>query len=233
MPVYQLIDLPIFPPPEEADESGLVAVGGDLSVPRLLAAYSQGIFPWYSEDQPILWWNPDPRLILEPGELKISRSLGKVLRKGLFEIRVDTAFPEVIRACAALRAGLEDDGTWITPAVETAYTRLHRLGYAHSIESWLEGQLVGGLYGVSLGRCFFGESMFSRRTDASKVALVALVDLLKSLGIDLIDCQVRTEHLISLGAKEIPRAEFLQRLKAGMRAPTLRRAWTWPPSPTP
>jgi len=222
MPVYQLIDLPIFPPADETEETGLLALGGDLSTPRLLQAYRQGIFPWYEEGQPILWWSPDPRCILELEGLKVSRSLRKVIRNGPFELRYDTAFGEVIQACAELR---EEDGTWLTADMKAAYLRLHRLGFAHSVETWQGDELVGGLYGVYLGRAFFGESMFSRRSDASKVALVGLVELLKARQVELIDCQVRTDHLIRMGAIEIPRIEFLRRLKAALRFPTDRGSW--------
>jgi leucyl/phenylalanyl-tRNA--protein transferase len=214
-----------FPPPEGADADGLVAVGGDLSVPRLLEAYRRGIFPWYEEGGPILWWSPDPRLVLEPGEFRASRSLRGTIRKGTYEVRFDTAFAEVIRACAETKR-LHEEGTWITPEVQSAYTLLHELGYAHSIESWSGGGLAGGLYGLLIGRCFFGESMFSRRDDASKVALAALVERLKAMDVDLIDCQVTSAHLLSLGAREIPRAEFLRRLREALRHPTRPEKWT-------
>src|SRR3954447_3903880 len=197
MPVYRLDDRPIFPPPEDADPCGLLAIGGDLTVDRLLEAYRHGIFPWSGPDEPLLWWSPDPRLILEPDEVNVSRSLRATIRKGAYQVRFDTAFPDVIRGCAtAERKG--EDGTWITPGVVRAYTDLFDLGFAHSAESWAGGELVCGLYGVQLGRAFFGESMFSRRTDASKVALAALVAELARREIGLIDCQVTTEHLLSL-----------------------------------
>jgi leucyl/phenylalanyl-tRNA--protein transferase len=184
----------------------LLAVGGDLAPERLLAAYRHGIFPWYSEDQPILWWSPDPRAVLFPDELKVSRSLRKTLRKAPFEVRLDSAFRAVMEACAAPRAdGL---GTWITDEMLDAYTGLHQLGYAHSAECWADGELVGGLYGMALGGVFFGESMFARRTDASKVAFVHLVTQLRAWNFALIDCQVTTAHLTRLGARAIPRAEF-------------------------
>ncbi len=231
MPVYLLDERPIFPPASHADAEGLLAVGGDLSVTRLLAAYRGGIFPWYDEP-PILWWSPDPRLILEPEGLRVSKSLRKTLRQGRFEIRADTAFAAVVQACAETpRPG--EDGTWITPDMQRAYLRLHEQGYAHCLETWRDGRLVGGIYGVGLGRVFFGESMFHRETNASKVALVALVDWLRAEGVDLIDCQVTSEHLLSLGAKEIPRALFLERLREATRFPTRRQPWTWPPSTTP
>ncbi len=190
--------------------NGLLAAGGDLSVPRLLAAYRCGIFPWFSEGEPILWWSPDPRMVLFPAELKMSRSLDKTLRKGRFRITADTAFGRVIEACSAPRPG--QSGTWITREMIEAYCALHEAGFAHSIESWLEGELVGGLYGVAIGRAFFGESMFSRSSDASKVALVALVRQLSRWQFGLIDCQIKTAHLASFGAREIARADFARRL---------------------
>jgi leucyl/phenylalanyl-tRNA--protein transferase len=213
MPVYQLIpEVSFFPPTEEAEGDGLLAVGGDLTKERLLAAYSKGVFPWYEAGQPILWWSPDPRLVLIPEELKISRSLRKALRKQQFEIRFDSAFQHVIKACADLRTQ-HGEGTWIIPEMQLAYTELHQEGFAHSVESWLDGELVGGLYGISLGQCFFGESMFSTRNDSSKVALVALVEFSKQVGIKMIDCQMTTAHLLSFGAREIKRKVFLQNLK--------------------
>ena len=201
-----------FPPPDQALEepNGLLAAGGDLSPERLLDAYRQGIFPWYGEGEPILWWSPDPRMLLFPSDLVVSRSLKKKLRNSAYEIRFDHAFSTVMRACAGPRPG--QPGTWITRAMHAAYNRLHRLGYAHSVETWTEGELAGGLYGVSLGRVFFGESMFAHRSDASKLALVALVNKLKQDGCEMIDCQVHTSHLESLGARAIPRSEFLRRL---------------------
>jgi leucyl/phenylalanyl-tRNA--protein transferase len=220
MPVYQLINQPVFPPPELAEDGGLLAVGGDLSTPRLLLAYSMGIFPWFNENDPILWWSPDPRCILEPAELKVSRSLAKVLRRQEFTVTCDQSFAEVIDACAEVRR--QDEGTWITAGMLQAYARLHRLGYAHSVEVWREGELVGRLYGVCLGRCFFGESMFHRVTNASKVALVELARHLLSRQVELIDCQLPTSHLLSLGARTIPRTEFLRRLRqAGVTPSTM------------
>lgn len=199
-----------FPSLESAltDPNGLLAVGGNLSPHRLLRAYRLGIFPWYSPGQPILWWSPDPRLVLFPGAINISRSLRKTLRKRRFTVASDTAFATVIAACAAPRE--EGGGTWITLEMSLAYNRLHRLHHAHSIESWCEGELVGGLYGVAIGQVFYGESMFSVVSDASKVALVALAVQLRRWGFALIDCQMRTEHLIRMGAVEAPRTEFLQ-----------------------
>jgi leucyl/phenylalanyl-tRNA--protein transferase len=217
----------VFPPHDHAREDGLLAVGGDLTVPRLLAAYRHGVFPWFGEGDPILWWSPDPRLILEPARLKRSRSLRAAIRQGRYRVTFDTAFAAVIHACASTPRG-DDLGSWINDEVEAAYGALHELGYAHSVEAWdvSDGALAGGLYGVGLGRCFFGESMFSRRTDASKVALVALAERLQERAIPLIDCQVTTDHLLSLGAHEVPRAEFLARLEAALGAPTERARWT-------
>jgi len=201
-----------FPPLEKAlaEPNGLLAVGGDLTPARLLQAYRQGIFPWFNEDDPILWWSPDPRMVLFPAELKVSRSLQKTMRRGQFEVRTDCAFEVVMRACAAPRQS--QSGTWISEQMITAYTELHRQGFAHSVETWREGELVGGLYGVAIGRMFYGESMFSRVTDASKIAFVSLVNRLLADGFGLIDCQMRTAHLASLGAREIPRAAFSQHL---------------------
>ncbi len=225
MPVYQLIpEVSFFPPTEEAEGDGLLAVGGDLTKERLLAAYSKGVFPWYETGQPILWWSPDPRLVLIPEELKISRSLRKALRKQQFEIRFDSAFQQVIKACADVRTQ-QGEGTWIIPEMQQAYTELHQDGFAHSVESWLDGELAGGLYGISLGQCFFGESMFSTRNDSSKVALVALVEFSKQVGIKMIDCQMTTSHLLSLGAREIKRKVFLQNLKIHLEEPTLKGSW--------
>ena len=202
-----------FPEVDEAmrEPNGLLAAGGDLSPQRLLDAYRHGIFPWYDESDPILWWCPDPRLVLFPENLKISRSLTKSLRKD-YEIRTDSAFETVVRKCAEPRR--DGAGTWISEEMILAYCTLHGMGIAHSVETWVEDELVGGLYGMALGKIFFGESMFSRRTDASKIAFVHLVLQLKRWGFHLIDCQVRTEHLASLGATEIPRSEFASILKA-------------------
>jgi len=214
-----------FPPLESAlrEPNGLLAAGGDLSPQRLIAAYSRGIFPWFNPGEPILWWSPDPRMVLFPGELKVSRSLHKTLKKQTCEIRFDTAFRQVMEACAAPRDG--HSGTWITPAMIAAYTELHRQGVAHSVETWLEGKLVGGLYGVSLGRMFYGESMFSLATDASKIAFVHLVRQLERWGYGMIDCQMKTPHLASLGAREIPRAEFSQKLTELVNFPGINGAW--------
>lgn len=214
-----------FPPVSKALRSpnGLLCAGADLSPERLLDAYSKGIFPWFSEGDPILWWSPHPRMVLFPAELKVSRSLRKAVAKGIFETRFDTAFAEVMRACAEPRDG--QAGTWIVPEMVAAYTRLHELGFAHSVESWRDGRLAGGLYGILLGRVFFGESMFSRETDASKVALVKLVARLEALGVGLVDCQQATRHLASLGAREIPRREFAQRLAESIQYPPTGSRW--------
>ena len=202
-----------FPEVERAlaEPNGLLAAGADLSLPRLLEAYRNGIFPWFSHDQPILWWSPDPRMVLFPAELKVSRSLARTLRNARFEVRADTAFDAVIEGCRQPRRG--ESGTWITEEMAEAYGTMHRTGFAHSVETWLDGKLVGGLYGVALGRAFFGESMFARVSDASKVALVALARQLQHWGFGVIDCQMNTAHLASLGAREIPRAEFTRRLR--------------------
>jgi leucyl/phenylalanyl-tRNA---protein transferase len=228
MPIPELPTEPVFPPPWRANAWGVVAQGGDLSVDRLLAAYRQGIFPWSEPDEPLLWWCPDPRLVLDPAEFRLSRSLRSTIRKGTYTIRCDTAFGAVIHSCSiALRKG--EEGTWISPEFEQAYTRMHELGYAHSVESWRDGVLAGGLYGVGLGRCFFGESMFSNQRDASKVSLAALCQLLLARGIRLIDGQVTSEHLLRLGAREIPRSIFLERLREALKFPTSLERWTWPP----
>jgi len=224
MPIFRLVDEPVFPPPDYADPSGLLAVGGDLSNERLLEAYRVGIFPWYSDDQPILWWSPDPRLILDLKDFKISRSLGKTLKKGVFQVTFDHAFEEVIQACAVVPREAQN-GTWITAEMQEAYINLHGLGYAHSVEAWFGGQLAGGLYGVSLGKCFFGESMFHLKTDASKVALATLVEKLKSWDFHFIDSQMTTEHMVRLGAKELSRRIFLKRLQSALRHPTKRGRW--------
>ena len=202
----------VFPPASEAlsDPNGLLAAGADLAPERLLAAYRKGIFPWYQEGQPILWWSPDPRAVLWLDGLKVSRSLRRSLTKRRFELRVDTAFELVVAACAEPRD--YGGGTWITDDMAEAYIRLHRLGWAHSFETWQDEKLVGGLYGVTIGGVFFGESMFTRVTDASKVALVHAVEFLRSRGMQLIDCQVASAHTRSLGAIDMPRAEFLSRI---------------------
>ena len=208
-----LTDNGSFPPAEQAllEPNGLLAAGGDLSPKRLLAAYRSGIFPWFSEGEPILWWSPDPRMVLFPDELKISRSLAKRLKNPDYKVRFDTAFREVMLACAsAQRRG--QAGTWITEDIINGYCKLHELGFAHSAETWINGKLVGGLYGVAIGKMFYGESMFHHVTDASKIAFVHLVQRLQQQGFGMIDCQMKTPHLASLGAREIPRSEFSQKL---------------------
>ncbi|KVW98901.1 leucyl/phenylalanyl-tRNA--protein transferase [Thiobacillus denitrificans] len=218
-----------FPPVETAlaDPNGLLAMGGDLSVERLLDAYRHGIFPWFNPGEPILWWSPDPRMVLVPDQIRVSRSLAKRIRNGGFELRMDTAFAEVMRACAGPR---EDAiGTWISPAMVAAYTCLHQLGYAHSVETWRDGKLVGGLYGVAIGRMFYGESMFSRESDASKVALVRLAQQLQRWDFGLIDCQMETSHLASLGARTMPRAAFIARLAELVKLPHHPGPWTFNP----
>lgn len=225
MPVYMLNERPVFPPVELAEPEGVLAVGGDLSVKRLLAAYRAGIFPWYSEGQPILWWSPDPRAVLFPKDLKVSDSMRRVMKSGVFEITFDTDFRGVIGQCKTIpRRG--QDSTWITPEMQEAYVRLHEAGYAHSVETREKGQLVGGLYGVSIGGAFFGESMFARVSNASKTALIALVRRLREKRLSIIDCQVPTNHLMSMGAVEIRREAFLRRLRKALRAPTWKGSWT-------
>ncbi|OZA28760.1 MAG: leucyl/phenylalanyl-tRNA--protein transferase [Hydrogenophilales bacterium 17-64-11] len=208
-----------------ADPNGLLAMGGDLSAGRLLDAYRHGIFPWFNSGEPILWWSPDPRMVLVPGEIRVARSLAKRIRNGGFELRVDTAFVEVMRACAAPREGA--GGTWISPAMIAAYTRLFEAGWAHSMETWRDGQLVGGLYGVAIGRMFYGESMFSREPDASKVALVRLAQQLQRWEFGLIDCQMETPHLASLGARTLPRAAFTARLAELVNLPHRPGPWNF------
>ena len=224
-----------FPPVEKALNSpnGLLAAGDELSPERILDAYSHGIFPWFSDGEPVLWWSPHPRMVLFPDEFRVSRSLARAAKSGRFDIRFDTAFKRVMQACAEPRAGQK--GTWIVPEMIDTYHRLHDMGFAHSVETWRckenqengEGgdELVGGLYGMALGKVFFGESMFARETDASKVALVALVDRLKAHGVRMIDCQQETRHLASLGARPIARAEFTQNLKEVINFPLTPTFW--------
>jgi leucyl/phenylalanyl-tRNA--protein transferase len=214
-----------FPPVERAlkNPNGLLAAGADLSLERLLDAYRRGIFPWYSSGQPPLWWSPDPRMVLFCDELKVARSLAKSIRNKGYEVRIDTAFTEVLRGCAAPRS--YEPHTWLSADMRVAYARLHREGYAHSFETWRGEELVGGLYGVALGRMFYGESMFSRATDASKVALVKLVEVLKGRGFPMIDCQMHTSLLESLGAREIARREFLRALAGLVNYPEPPMKW--------
>ncbi len=218
-----------FPDPRHADADGLLAGGGDLAAERLISAYARGIFPWYESD-PILWFSPDPRMVLTPGELRVARSLRKQLARGKFEVRFDTAFGSVVRACAEIsRPGQQ--GTWITSDMIDAYCRLHELGFAHSVEAWQDSELVGGAYGVSLGAAFFGESMFARQADASKIAFVHLVSQLEAWGFALVDCQVHTQHLESFGARLWRRDRFLDALASALETPTRPGPWEleWKP----
>lgn len=209
-----------------AEPNGLLAAGGDLSPERLLAAYSRGIFPWFSEGQPILWWSPDPRMVLFPAELRVSRSLARRLRKPDHEVRFDSAFRDVVTACASVpRPG--QDGTWITQEMIAAYCKLHELGHAHSVETWIDGKLAGGIYGVALGRMFYGESMFHYVTDASKIALVHLMRHLGQHGFGMMDCQMKTQHLASLGGREISRTEFSRRLAELVNSPPAPGTWIY------
>jgi leucyl/phenylalanyl-tRNA--protein transferase len=236
VPVYRLSSDLVFPPPEEAEPGGLLAVGGDLAPERLLLAYESGIFPWYEDELPILWHSPDPRMILRPRELRVPRTLRRLLRQRPFELRLDSSFEQVIRGCARTpRKG--QAGTWITAEMIEAYLGLFERGYAHCAEAWADGALVGGLYGVSLGSSFFGESMFALRPDASKVAFVALVRQLEAWDFDLVDCQIHTEHLARFGATDWSRARFLAALRESLRRPTRRGRWAFdpdiPPGATP
>lgn len=214
-----------FPPVSQAlrEPNGLLAAGGDLSPARLLDAYRHGIFPWFNQDEPILWWSPDPRMVLVPQQFKLSRSLRRTLRNKQYEVRADSAFEQVMRACAAPREG--QSGTWISEQMIAAYSALHRSGHAHSIETWIDGELAGGLYGIAIGRMFYGESMFSRRSDASKIALAHLCAQLARWNFGLIDCQMNTRHLASLGAYEIPRAEFLEQVQELVNYPDTISPW--------
>jgi leucyl/phenylalanyl-tRNA--protein transferase len=230
--IYRLFDDPVFPDPEEADPDGLLAIGGDLSPQRLIVAYAMGIFPWYSKGSPILWWSPEPRLALLPQRLHVPASLKRVLNAGRLRFSLDTAFGQVIRACAcAPRPG--QDGTWILPEMIAAYEALHALGIAHSAEAWADdgnggSELVGGLYGVALGSVFFGESMFRATPNASKALFVTLVRWLAARGCTLIDCQQTTEHMLRFGAEELSRAEFRARLQAGLGSDALAGTWQLP-----
>ena len=224
-PYLKINDSFQFPDPDDADPSGILASGGNLSPGMLISAYRQGIFPWFSPEEPILWWSPDPRFVLYPDELHVSRRMRRVLRKGSFSITFDRAFAEVIKQCAAkYRPGQE--GTWITPGMRNAYNELHRLGIAHSAEAWEGDRLVGGLYGLSLGGMFFGESMFTHVPNASKAAFITLTRAMVSRGICLIDSQVYTSHLETLGAREIPRAEYLLELQELLLLPDLTGSWS-------
>lgn len=216
-----------FPDPARAlrEPDGLLAVGGDLSPARLLYAYRRGIFPWYDAGLPILWWSPDPRALFLPDSLHVSRSLKKRMRRGGYELRLDTAFVEVMQACAGPRPQYPGGGTWLNAEMQAAYQELHWLGHAHSAELWIGGELKGGLYGVALGRMFFGESMFSQATDASKIVLAELIPLLGSWGYAGMDCQVQSDHLLSMGSVPVPRADFLKSLAVLCDQPVSTQAW--------
>lgn len=223
MPIYQLSEEIIFPHPEYAEDDGLLAIGGDLSPERLLLAYASGIFPWYNPEDPILWWSPNPRLVVFPEKIKISKSLKQSIRNRNFEIKSDTEFRQVMTLCG--NANGRENTTWITDQMLDAYCKLHEYGFAHSIETWKQGKLVGGLYGISIGKAFFGESMFYLERDASKVAFVALCNMLASWGFHVIDAQQSTEHLISLGAEEIERQLFLKILETAVEEETISGSW--------
>lgn len=214
-----------FPPVEQASPEGLLAIGGDLRAERLLEAYRHGIFPWYNEDQPILWWSPDPRTVLFPKNLHISRSLKRSLRPGIFRVTLDTCFHDVMQHCAGPRPQYPEGGTWITPAMAEAYATLHEQGYAHSIETWQDKRLVGGVYGVAIGGAFFAESMFTKVDDASKVSLVLLVRQLHRWGFRIIDCQQSSPHVMRLGAEEIPRRAYIEQVAAAVTLPSRRGRW--------
>ncbi len=224
MPLFRLSERMAFPPAWLARSDGLLCIGGDLSPQRLILAYENGIFPWFSHGEPILWWSPDPRLVLIPSEIRVSRSLKKKIRKHPFDIRLNTAFEPTIMACAQPRPG-KDQGTWLVDEMIEAYIALHHMGVAHSIEAWEGNSLVGGLYGVSLGRSFFGESMFSRKPDASKLCLVALAHHLENYKFDMIDCQVTSDHLVRMGARELSQKAFLTILNRSIRFPVPDGIW--------
>lgn len=213
MSIFRLSEKIVFPDPHLSEDNGLLAVGGDLSVDRLLEAYVNGIFPWYNEGDPIMWWSPKPRCVLLPQDINISKSMAKIIKKDIFKVTIDNDFEGVISNCKSMR---EDNGTWITEEMKDAYIRLHDAGYALSVETYLEGELVGGLYGVVIGRCFFGESMFSKVSNASKIALIKLAQVLEKNNFEFIDCQMRTNHLISMGAKMIEFDEFLKLIDKGI-----------------
>lgn len=229
MPVFRLPDEHYFPPVHMAEPNGLLAVGGDLSPDRLIQAYSHGIFPWYSEGEPLLWWSLDPRMVLFPEEFHLPRSLSKVIRRGRFRVTFDLAFEAVMRGCAQDN---RDDGTWITPDMIRAYVVLHHMGYAHSAEAWHQPEpdgawlLAGGCYGVAIGGCYYGESMFYRVPDASKVAFAMLVERLRGQGFQLIDCQMATDHLARFGAREIPRSAFIPLMREALRLPIAQSLWS-------
>lgn len=220
MPIFQLNARLAFPPPNLATDDGILAIGGDLSVKRLQLAYQSGIFPWYSADEPIIWWSPDPRFVLFPEKLKVAKSLQRVIKSGKFSVTFDRDFKSVINNCRTVKRPMQD-GTWITGDMIEAYCALHKAGFAHSVEVWQDDKLAGGLYGVSLGKCFFGESMFTRVSDASKVGFVTMMEHLRKLDFKLVDCQVYTDHLLRFGAEEIPRKEFLRLLKDAIGKPDI------------
>jgi leucyl/phenylalanyl-tRNA--protein transferase len=224
MPIFRLSEKKTFPPPHFAEPEGLLAVGGDLSERRVLLAYQMGIFPWFTDDEPILWWSPDPRLLLYPRDIHVSSRLNRTIRQGAFQITCDTAFDRVISACASVRTA-NDQETWIGQEMLDAYCCLFESGYAHSVEVWHQEELAGGLYGISLGGSFFGESMFSYVSNASKIALVALCRFLNALSFDLIDCQIKTDHLKRMGAVEVSRSRFLKKLHQSMTRQTLKGSW--------
>jgi len=214
-----------FPPVEKANKDGILAIGGDLSVERLLYAYESGIFPWFSPGDPIVWWSPDPRFVLYPQKIKVSKSMKQLFKKQAFQVTLDNDFEEVIKNCRYIKREGQT-GTWITDGMQEAYTKLYQLGYAHSVEVWQERNLVGGLYGVSLGKIFFGESMFSKMSNASKYGFITITKILEEKGFKLIDCQVYTEHLESLGAEFIRRWQFMEELEEALQAPTIQGSWS-------
>ncbi len=222
--IFRLTDELVFPDPEFAEEDGLLAVGGDLSVNRLLLAYSYGIFPWFNEGDPIMWWSPPVRPVFYPGKIKVSKSLKQIIRKEIFEVKMDTCFEEVMRACGEVRK--DGEGTWINEKMIDAYMRLHEHGFAHSVECFLDGELAGGLYGMALGKVFFGESMFYKVSNASKVAFFALSEYLKDHNYHFIDSQITNNHLLSLGAREVERNEFNDMLAKALQFDTNPGKWT-------
>ncbi|MDD5406898.1 MAG: leucyl/phenylalanyl-tRNA--protein transferase [Sulfurovaceae bacterium] len=223
-PIYQLGEDHIFPDPRNASDEGLLAFGGDLSSEMILTAYQKGIFPWFSKSDPVLWWSPNPRLLLYPSQFKVSKSFRKTLKGNRFEVKFDTNFSNVIKACAFTpREG--QNSTWILPQMQEAYIKLHNMGFAHSVESYIDGKLVGGLYGIAIGKAFFGESMFSHVSDASKVVFKALSDVLALRGYDFIDCQMPTKHLMSLGAVIVSRDDFLDSLEITIKKPSDLGSW--------
>ena len=224
MPIFALDDSCNFPDPNQADQSGLLAVGGDLSSNRIIKAYEQGIFPWFSEGDPILWWSPDPRMILFPEKLNVSKSLRQSLNNSNFEVTFDKSFVDVVTHCSNIPRK-DQDGTWITKEMKQAYLNLHELGYAHSVETWLDGELVGGLYGISLGHAFFGESMFYTRRDASKIALYHLTEKIINWGFFFIDAQIETDHMQRMGAENISRNDFLKLLNKALKHKTKKGKW--------